>query len=307
MRVVISGSSGLIGRALTASLLGDGHEVLRLVRREPAASAEGARLREAQWNPAVGRLDGEVLEGADAVVGLGGAGVGDHRWTPEYRRELRDSRVFGAALLAEKIAALDNPPKAFLSSSAIGYYGDTRGIAVDETDGPGEDFLARLSVEWEQAADPAAAVTRVVYPRFGIVLGPGGGAFGKMLPLAKLGVLGPIGGGKQYWSVISLDDTIRALRFAIEHEELSGPVNITCPNPVTNGEFTRELGRTLRRPAFLPVPGLAVRLAVGGFAESILMSQQVIPAKLIGAGFAFRHAEPADALHALSRGRAPSR
>ena len=301
MRVVITGSSGLIGQALRTSLLADGHRVLRLVRREPSAPDE------ARWDPAAGLLDQALLEGADAVVGLAGAGVGDHRWTPAYRQELRDSRVHGTALLADRVAKLDRPPRVFLSASAIGYYGELDGAEADESAPPGDDFLARLSVEWEAAADPAEQHTRVVHPRFGIVLSPQGGAFGRLLPLAKLGLNGPLGNGKQYWSVISLADAIAALRFAIDEDALRGPVNITGPEPITNRELARELGRILHRPALLPVPAFALRLAVGGLADSILMSQRVLPRRLLDAGFGFAHPAPADALRAVTATAAAKR
>lgn len=294
MRVVITGSSGLIGRALTASLLEDGHDVLRLVRGGPAGADR------AHWDPARGQLDPSLIDGADAVVGLGGAGVGDHRWTEAYKQELRDSRVDGIALLADTIAAIAHPPKVFVAASAIGYYGDVQGREVDESAPPGRDFLAGLTVEWEAAADPAAGRTRIVHPRFGIVLGPSGGAFGRMLPLARLGLGGPLGDGAQYWSVISLTDVVRALRFAIEHESLAGPVNLTCPEPVTNKDFARELGRALHRPALLPAPAFALRLALGGFADSVLMSQRVLPKALTAAGFTFTHPTAADAVRALT-------
>lgn len=294
MRVVITGSSGLIGTALTASLLEDGHDVLRLVRG--GAAGEGR----ARWDPAVGRLDPGLVDGADAVVCLGGAGVGDHRWTDAYKQQLRDSRIQGTALLADTVAAVAHPPKVFVSASAVGYYGDVHGAEVDESAPPGDDFLARLSVDWEAAADPAVGHTRVVHPRFGIVLSASGGAFGRMLPLARLGLGGPLGDGRQYWSVISLTDAVRALRFALEQPALAGPVNVTGPHPVTNGDFARELGRALRRPAVLPAPAFALRLALGGFADSVLMSQRVLPKALLTAGFRFEHPTAADAVRALT-------
>jgi len=294
MRVVITGSSGLIGKALTASLLEDGHDVLRLVRGGPV------RAGRARWDPALGQLDPSLIDGADAVVGLGGAGVGDHRWTPAYKQELRDSRVHGIALLADTIAAIAHPPKVFVAASAIGYYGDVHGAEVDESAPPGSDFLAELTVEWEAAAESAAPHTRVVHPRFGIVLSASGGASGRMLPLARLGLGGPLGSGRQYWSVISLTDVVRALRFVIEHEHVAGPVNFTGPEPVTNKDFAQELGRALHRPALLPAPAMALRLALGGFADSVLMSQRVLPKALLAAGFTFVHPTAADAVRALT-------
>jgi uncharacterized protein len=203
-------------------------------------------------------------------------------------------------LLADTIAAIAHPPKVFVSASAIGYYGDLRGAEADESARPGADFLAELSVEWEAAAGAAAGHTRVVHPRFGIVLASSGGAFGRMLPLARRGLGGPLGGGDQYWSVISLTDAVRALRFALEQTTLSGPVNLTCPEPVTNKDFARELGRALHRPALVPAPAFALRLALGGFADSILMSQRVLPKALLTAGFTFEHPTAAEAVRALT-------
>ncbi|MBR7834754.1 TIGR01777 family oxidoreductase [Actinospica durhamensis] len=301
MRVVITGSSGLIGAALAASLLADGHEVLRLVRGE---TAEAGRAR---WDPEIGDLDPTLIDGADAVVCLGGAGVGDHRWSAAYKQQLRDSRIHGTALLADTIAAIPHPPKVFVAASAIGYYGDVPDAEVDESSPPGTDFLAELTVDWEAAADTATGHTRVVHPRFGIVLASSGGAFGRMLPLAKAGLGGPLGGGRQYWSVISLTDAIRALRFAIEHPNLAGPVNLTCPHPVTNGQFARELGAALHRPAVVPAPAFALRLALGGFADSILMSQRVLPKALVEAGFTFEHPTAAEAIKAVTDGGAANR
>ncbi len=294
MRVVITGSSGLIGTALAGSLHADGHEVLRLVRSGPAEPGR------AVWNPELGQLDPGLLDGADAVVCLGGAGVGDHRWTAAYKQRLRESRIHGTALLADTIAALAHPPAVFVAASAIGYYGDVDGTEVDESAPPGTDFLAELTVDWEAAADTATGHTRVVHPRFGIVLATSGGAFGRMLPLAKAGLGGPLGSGRQYWSVISLTDAIRALRFAIEHPTLAGPVNLTCPQPVTNKDFARELGAALHRPAVLPAPAAALRLALGGFADSVLMSQRVLPKALMTAGFTFEHPTAAAAIRAVT-------
>jgi uncharacterized protein (TIGR01777 family) len=288
MHVVISGSSGLIGGALAASLLADGHRVTRLVRREPVPRDDGSE--EARWDPRAGLVDPAVLEGTDAVVGLAGAGVGDRRWTTAYKERIRDSRVLGTTALATAIVACEKPPPVFVSGSAVGYYGETGTAEVDETGAAGQDFLAGVCQEWEAAAQGAAAVgTRVVNTRFGIVVAPRGGAMGRLLPLARAGLGGRLGGGDQYWSHISLTDTVRALRHVIDTETVVGPVNMTAPHPATNREVTAAVGRALHRPTVLAVPGFALRLVLGEFAEGILMSQRVLPGALLASGFAFEH------------------
>jgi len=295
MRIAISGSAGLIGQALVASLLGGGHDVVRLVRREPRASGE------ARWDPRAGFVDPAALRATDAVVHLAGAGVADHRWSESYKKEIRESRVLGTRTLADALAALpaEERPAAFLSCSAIGYYGGTGTGAVDESQPAGSDFLAGVCVDWEAAAEPARqAGIRTVHPRMGIVIAPSGGAFGRIFPLAKLGLGGPMGNGKQYWSVISLADAVAALRFAIDTAELSGPANLTTPEPVTNRELATILGRILHRPAVLPVPGPVLKLVIGEFADSVLYSQRVLPARLLDAGFHFEYPTPEAALRA---------
>jgi len=298
MRVVIAGSSGLIGTALTASLLADGHEVVRLVRRPPVVATE------AQWDPQAAHLPSSALEGADAVVNLAGAGVADHRWTKAYKQQLRDSRVLATATLATAMADLDKPPAVFVAGSAIGYYGETGDTPTDESARPGDDFLAHLCQEWEAAAAPAErAGIRVAHPRFGLVVDAHAGAFGKLLPLARAGLGGRLGTGRQYWSYVSLADAVAALRHIIDTDTLSGPVNVTTPQPATNNEITAVVGRLLHRPKFFAVPGFALYLVLGGFAEGILMSQRVVPARLLESGFTFKHPFPTDALQAaLSAG-----
>ncbi len=293
MRVVIAGSSGLIGSALTTSLLADGHDVVRLVRR-PAAGSGGtgapARVAEVTWDPAAASLPHGALDGADAVVNLAGAGVGDHRWTAAYRRRVRDSRVLSTATLATALSGLGSPPPVFVAGSAIGYYGETGDTPTDESAAPGTDFLAEVCREWEAAAFPAEkAGVRVTHPRLGLVVSRRGGAFGRLLPLAKAGLGGRLGTGRQYWSYVSITDTIRALRYLIETGSLAGPVNVTTPNPIVNSEVTAVIGRTLNRPMLFAVPGPALRLGLGGFAEGILMSQRIVPAKLLASGFEFAH------------------
>ncbi|MDN3025816.1 TIGR01777 family oxidoreductase [Streptomyces sp. S.PB5] len=297
MHVVISGSSGLIGGALAASLLGDGHRVTRLVRREPRPRDDGSQ--EARWDPQGGLLDPAVLDGADAVVGLAGAGVGDRRWTAAYKKRIRDSRVLGTTALATAITACEKPPTVFVSGSAVGYYGETGTTATDESGAPGQDFLAGVCQEWESAARAAGeAGTRVVNTRFGIVVSPRGGAMGRLLPLARAGLGGRLGSGDQYWSHISLTDTVRALRHLLDTESVAGPVNMTSPHPATNREVTAAVGRALHRPTVFTVPGFALRLVLGEFADGILMSQRVLPGALLASGFTFEHPTIEEALAA---------
>ncbi|MFJ6213834.1 TIGR01777 family oxidoreductase [Streptomyces sp. NPDC092296] len=289
MRFAVTGSSGLIGTALIRSLLADGHQVVRLVRRPPQGDGRRADgSTEAHWDPAHGQADPTALAGAEAVVHLAGAGVGDHRWTAAYKREIRDSRVLGTAALAEALAELDTPPRVLVSGSAIGFYGQAGDRVIDETAAPGDDFLARVSQEWEDAAQPAAdAGIRVVHPRTGLVVAAGGGAWGRLFPIFRLGLGGRLGSGRQYWSFISLRDEVAALRFLVDREELSGPVNLTAPHPVTNREVTAAMGRVLRRPTPFPVPEAALRLVLGEFAVEVVGSQRVVPARLLEAGFRF--------------------
>ncbi|HEV2639669.1 MAG TPA: TIGR01777 family oxidoreductase [Actinocrinis sp.] len=299
MRITITGSTGLIGQALAESLLADGHDVTRLVRREPRATSDGTT--EARWDPTAGTVDTAALAGSDAVVHLAGAGVGDHRWTPAYKQQIRDSRVLGTRTLATHLADLpaDSRPGLFLSGSAIGYYGATGTNTVDETAPAGTDFLAEVCAAWEAAAAPAReAGIRTAHSRTGVVLSPRGGAFGRMLPLAKLGLGGPLGSGRQYWSVISLADAVAALRYVIDTPALDGPINVTQPRPVTNREVSSALGRLLHRPAFFMVPSPALHLVLGEFAGSVLYSQKVVPTRLLEAGYPFRHPTLDDTLRA---------
>ncbi|REE99489.1 TIGR01777 family oxidoreductase [Thermomonospora umbrina] len=281
MKVAITGASGLIGGALTTSLEGDGHQVLRLVRREPRGPGE------ARWRPG-GDVDVDALEGVDAVVHLAGAGVGDKRWTERYKREIRESRVAGTATLATALAGLSAKPAVLVCGSAIGYYGDTGGRDVDEEAPQGGGFLAQVVADWEAAAGPAAdAGIRVALPRTGVVLAGAGGMLGTLLPLFRFGLGGRMGRGRHWVSWISLTDQIAALRLLIEGD-LSGPVNLTAPRPVTNADFTRAVARAVRRPAPWVVPRFAVRLAAGGFAdEGVFISQRVLPRRLTEAGFPF--------------------
>ncbi|WP_149179946.1 TIGR01777 family oxidoreductase [Streptomyces sp. TRM49041] len=281
-RVAVTGAGGLIGSALVRSLRADGHEVVRLVRR----AARGAD--EVEWDPRRQYVDAAGLAGCDAVVHLAGAGVGDRRWTEAYKREIRDSRVLGTAAIAEAVASLDVPPKVLVCGTALGYYGDTGTRAVDESASAGEGFLPSVCVEWEEAAAAAEeAGVRVAYARTGLVVAAEGGAWGRLFPLFRAGLGGRLGHGRQYWSFIALHDEVAALRHLVDTPSLSGPVNLTAPEPVTNREVTAAMGRVLRRPTLFPVPAQALRLVLGDFAQDVLGSQRVLPTRLQESGFRF--------------------
>lgn len=282
MRIAVTGSSGLIGSALVRSLRSDGHEVVRLVRH-PARSGD-----EVEWQPKRQQVDAAGLVGCEAVVNLAGAGIGDHRWTDAYRKEIRDSRVLGTAALAEAIASLDTPPRVLINGSAIGYYGDTGDRAVDESAPPGDGFLPDVCVEWEEAAAPAEeAGVRTAFARTGLVVAKEGGAWARMIPLFKAGLGGRLGDGRQYWSFISLHDEVAALRHILATESLSGPVNCTAPDPLTNREITAAMGRVLRRPTLFAVPSVALKTVLGDMAADVLSSQRAVPKKLLDSGFSF--------------------
>ncbi|MET9297454.1 TIGR01777 family oxidoreductase [Streptomyces sp. NPDC003077] len=297
MRIAVTGSTGLIGAALTRSLRADGHDVVRLVRRQPRAADEVA------WDPRRQKVDAAGLVGCDAVVHLAGAGVGARRWTEAYKREIRDSRVLGTAAIAEAIASLDTPPRVFVCGSAVGFYGDTGDRPVDESAPPGTGFLPRMCVDWEEAAHPAAeAGVRTVFARTGLVVAREGGAWGRLFPIFRLGLGGRLGDGRQYWSFISLHDHVAALRHLIDTEDLSGPVNLTAPEPVTNREVTAAMGRVLRRPALFAVPAPALRIALGEMAGDVLGSQRVLPRRLLDSGFSFAFPAIDEAIRAAARG-----
>ena len=294
MKIVISGSSGLIGTQLVAKLSNSGHEVVRLVRRSPKAG-------EIQWNPKSGSLDASALEGVDAVIHLSGAGIGDKRWSDGYRKEILDSRTDTTALLAKTIASLSRKPSVFLSGSAIGIYGARNDEQLTEVSTHGTGFLAEVCEQWEAAAKPAVdAGVRTVYLRTGIVLSPKGGALKKLLPLFKLGVGGKFGNGKQWQSWISIDDEIGAIEYLLT-ANVSGAVNLTAPNPVTNAEFTKVLASVLKRPAIVPVPTFAPKILLGGeLADALLFTgQRVIPAALNASGYSFKHTTLESALRSL--------
>jgi len=293
MRIVISGSSGLIGSAFAASLSAQGHEIVRLVRRR-----EDADTSTAYWDPAVGAIETSRLEGADAVVHLAGESIATGRWSADKKRRIRDSRVDGTRLLSEALADLDRPPSALVSASAIGYYGDRGDEVLTERSELGRGFLAEVGAEWEAVTGPAkAAGIRVVNLRIGIVLASGGGALSAMLPVFRLGLGGPLGRGTQYMSWIEVGDLVRAIEHVLDNEELEGPVNAVSPMPVTNRAFTRTLGRVLGRPVILFVPSAALRLAFGEMAEeTLLASARVSPERLVATGFSFHYPELEGAL-----------
>jgi uncharacterized protein (TIGR01777 family) len=288
--VAIAGSSGLIGSALVTALRTADHQVLRIVRRAPANASE------LHWDPDSGELDADALDGIDAVVNLCGINIGRRRWSGAFKQNLRDSRITPTEVLSAAVA--DAGVGVLVSASAVGYYGDTRDRAVDETALAGRGFLAQLCKDWETATAPARdAGTRVVLARTGLVLASSGGALRQLRPLFSVGLGARLGRGRQYMSWISLEDQVRALQFAISDSRLSGPVNLTGPAPVTNAEFTAALGRAVNRPTPLMMPGFAVRAALGEFADETLLSgQRAIPTVLERAGFEFHHNTVGEAL-----------
>ena len=288
-RIAITGSSGLIGTALVGHLKSEGHTVQRLVRRAPVA------VDEVTWDPQTGYVDLNALEGVDAIIHLAGAPVDGKRWSKKFKAEILNSRLMGTATIAKAVAEVK--PDVFISASAIGWYGESGNRAVVESDRVGNDFLAAVCREWEAAADLASGI-RTVKLRTGLVLDPTGGALGKMLPLFRLGFGGKLGSGKQWWSWITLHDVVRAIEFALV-EDISGPVNLSAPNPVTNQEFTSALARALHRPAVFPAPAFALKAVLGGFSSEVLGSKSVIPQALLDAGFTWDYPHLSDALKVL--------
>lgn len=283
-RIAIAGASGFVGSALAKHLESLGHAVIRIGRRE------NPKHGNIKWDPDNGVLDPAGLAGVRIVINLCGENIGQ-RWTPEVRKKIVDSRVRSTDLLARTIAQVDPHPRVLVNMSAIGYYGDRGDEEVDEDSTPGHGFLAELVRAWESAADPAReAGIRVVHPRAALVLHPSGGLLGKLLPIFRLGIGGPIGSGRQYLPWISRTDAIRALSWASLHESLSGPLIVASPTPARNSEFARALGRALRRPAFAPVPAFAVRMLFGEMGdETVLAGQKAVPQHLIDSGFQFDH------------------
>jgi uncharacterized protein (TIGR01777 family) len=285
MKVAIAGATGLIGSRLAERLSRQGADVYVISRRK------GHTDRTIVWKPEAGQLPAERLEGMDAIINLAGENIAAARWTPAMKSAIRESRVKGTALLAQTVLGLERKPGVFLNASAIGYYGDRQSALLTEESPPADDFLAEVCKAWELAARPVAeSGIRTVWLRTGVVLHPKEGALGKMLPIFRLGLGGPLGNGQQYMSWIDLEDEVSAIEFALNHEALSGPINLTAPNPVTNADFTRTLSQVLKRPALFPAPAFGLRLALGEMADALLLSStRALPKKLENAGFRFQY------------------
>jgi len=296
--VVISGGSGLIGSALVRSLAADGHRVTRLARPE----SKPARGPTIPWDPRAGTIDATALEGTDVVVNLAGAGIGDKKWTPARKQVVLESRLQATGLLARTVAGLTDPPAVFVSASGVGFYGDRGEVPLTEDSAPGDDFVAELCIQWEDAARPAAeAGLRVAWIRSGLVLDADGGVLHRLLLPFKLGLGGRAGSGQQYRSWISLADEVSAIRRIIDDPALGGPVDLTAPNPVTDAEFAATLARVLHRPAKIPTPMLPLKLIYGDelVQHLLLEGQRVLPAKLLASGFTFAHPDLETALRAV--------
>ena len=296
MRVLVSGSTGLVGSAVAAALPDHGHEPVRLIRHNRPDDLPAVR-----WDPGTGSIDGNALDGIEAVIHLAGEGIAERRWTPEQKARILDSRVGGTTLLAERIAAASNPPAVFLSGSAIGFYGERGDAELTESSEAGDGFLAEVVGAWERAtAVVPRPPTRVVHLRTGIVLSGSGGALAPQLPFFRLGLGGRIGSGRQWWSWISIDDMVGALMWLLDND-VRGPVNLTGPNPVTNATFTKTLGQVLRRPTLIPIPkpALWARLGRELTAELLYTSQRVTPSMLLDHGYEFVHPDLEGALRAV--------
>ena len=296
VRILVTGSSGLVGAGVVSALRAAGHDVVRLVRH--AARGDD----QISWDPANGRINAAALEGLDAVIHLAGENVAGRRWTARQKASIRASRVDGTALLSAALTRCQAPPRVVVGASAIGYYGSRADEVMTEHSGPGADFLAETCRDWEAAYRPLEGCARVVTLRIGVVLSLEGGALKRMLPAFRRGLAGRLGNGRQYMSWIEASDLVSIILHALNDEELSGAVNATAPNPVTNAEFTRTLGRVLRRPTVLAVPALALRLLLGELADGLLLSStRVQPERLQRAGFEFRFPELEGALRHLLR------
>jgi uncharacterized protein (TIGR01777 family) len=299
MKILITGSTGMVGSALVESLRAEGHAIGRLARPGTQIPSGGGQSETwIRWNPSAGDLDSAAAENADAVVHLAGASIGDGRWTESRKRILRSSRVDATRHLVDALARLSRPPKVFISASAIGYFGDRGDEELNEQSAPGNDFLAKLCCDWEAEVKRAEEFgARAVMLRFGIVLSKRGGALPRMLLPFRLGLGGRLGSGKQWMSWITLGDAVRVIRTALDDARLRGPVNTVSPNPARNSEFTATLARVLRRPAIFPAPAFALGLVLGEMAGPLLLSsQRVVPAKLRAVGYEYRQSDLAAAL-----------
>ncbi len=299
MKILVTGSTGLIGSSLVPLLIANGHAVTRLVRSKPRPDAA-----EIYWDPAAGTVAMNDLEGMDAVVHLAGESIAGGRWTTQKKLRIQASRVKGTSVLAEHLAPLRQPPKVIVCASAIGYYGDRGEEVLQEESAPGSGFLADTCRNWEAAAEPMVRRgIRVVHLRTGVVLSSGGGALGKMLLPFRMGLGGKVGSGRQYMSWIAMDDLLGVIQHAISNDTIRGAINAVAPNPVTNLEFTKTLGKVLSRPTIFPLPAFAARLALGEMANDLLLaSARVQPARLQSSGFVFRYPELEAALrHVLGK------
>lgn len=293
MRVAITGATGMVGIALSRALRAQDHAVLSVSRRQVSGGV--------RWNPERREIDIDALRGTDAVVHLAGENLASGRWTARRKRQLQDSRVPATRWLAGTLATRTPGPRVLISASAIGIYGDRQDEMLTEDSSLGNDFLARLAADWEAAADPARqAGIRVVHPRFGMILSPTGGALAKLLPPFRLGLGGPLGNGRQWISWITIDDVVAGIQHVLTTESLHGPFNFTTPHPVRNLEFVRALGEAVHRPAVIPLPAVALRLAFGEMADAILLaSQRVMPTRLEASGYRLQHRQIVPALREL--------
>ena len=299
MKVLIAGASGLVGTSLTDSFSRRGTAVTRLVRTSPDPGKQ-----EVEWHPNKGEIDPASIEGFDAIINLAGESIAEGRWTEEKKKRIRDSRIDGTQLLSETMAGLSQPPKVFLCASATGVYGNRGDEVLDESSSAGKGFLAEVCREWEEATVQASnARVRVVNLRFGPIFSSEGGMVAKLLTPFKFGLGGKIGSGEQYMSWVAMDDVVGVINFALERDTVRGPINVVTPNPVTNAEFTRVMGKVLSRPTFLMVPAFAARLAFGEMADEMLLaSQRVVPRRLSEAGYTFLYPELEGALrHVLGK------
>jgi uncharacterized protein (TIGR01777 family) len=283
VKIAVTGSTGLIGTALVTRLHQGGHDVLRLVRHAPR------RPDEVRWNPQAGTIDVDKLAGVEAAVHLAGAGVGDKRWTEEYKRVIRESRVLGTRTLVTALTSLDPLPRVLVSASAVGIYGDRGDEDLTEESPTGQGFITDVGRAWEAETEPAtAAGVRVALIRSGLVMTRGGPAFGRLVQLTKLGLGGPLGNGRQWWPWITLEDEVGAIEFLLTHD-VSGPFNLAAPDPHRQRDIAGAIAKAAHRPALLPAPAFALRIVLGGFASEILASRRELPRKLQAAGYVFRH------------------